>query len=329
MRFPQVTDRVKEAPAHALRAMFAGIGQVLLVADRMRSRPAGPDAAQLTAAEHHESAAKVTPAPSSPEPAHRSDESRWRSLDQTGNVRILPVAYRPGPPIEPAPAGLASVEPIVAEPTAPELVIAEPAEAEPAGAEPAIDEPDAAEPAGADTGPIIAELVPAEPAHTDTGPIIAELVPAEPAGADTGPIIAELVPAEPAGADTGPIIAELVPAEPAHTDTGPIIAELVPAEPAGADTGPAIAEPVPAEPADADTGPIIAEPVPAEPALAWAPLPVPNYDDLSVASLRARLRNLDSVQVQVLLAYERAHAARPAVLTMFERRIAKLGGSED
>jgi hypothetical protein len=278
MRFPQVTDRVKEAPAHALRAMFAGIGQVLLVADRMRSRPAGPDAAQLTAAEHHESAAKVTPAPSSPEPAHRSDESRWRSLDQTGNVRILPVAYRPGPPIEPAPAGLASVEPIVAEPTAPELVIAEPAEAEPAGAEPAIDEPDAAEPAGADTGPIIAELVPAEPAHTDTGPIIAELVPAEPAGADTGP---------------------------------------------------AIAEPVPAEPADADTGPIIAEPVPAEPALAWAPLPVPNYDDLSVASLRARLRNLDSVQVQVLLAYERAHAARPAVLTMFERRIAKLGGSED
>src|ERR1035441_10216532 len=44
MRFPQVTDRVKEAPAHALRAMFAGIGQVLLVADRMRSRPAGPDA---------------------------------------------------------------------------------------------------------------------------------------------------------------------------------------------------------------------------------------------------------------------------------------------
>ena len=35
MRVPQVTERMKEAPAHALRAVFAGIGQVLLVADRI------------------------------------------------------------------------------------------------------------------------------------------------------------------------------------------------------------------------------------------------------------------------------------------------------
>ncbi len=46
MRFPQVGERMREAPAHALRAMFAGLGQVLLVADRMRSHPAGPDADQ-------------------------------------------------------------------------------------------------------------------------------------------------------------------------------------------------------------------------------------------------------------------------------------------
>jgi hypothetical protein len=51
---------------------------------------------------------------------------------------------------------------------------------------------------------------------------------------------------------------------------------------------------------------------------------VPNYDDLSLASLRARLRNLDSGQVSMLLDYEQAHAARPAVLVMFERRISKL-----
>ena len=225
MRFPQVTDRVKEAPAHALRAMFAGIGQVLLVADRMRSRPAGPDAAQLTAAEQHDTPVKATPAPSSPEPAPPRDESRWRSLDQTGNVRILPVAYQPRPPAEAEPAELAPAEPIVAEPAAPELLIAEPAEA-----------------------------------------------------------------------------------------------------------GPVIAEPVAPEPADADTGPIIAEPPAAEPPLAGPAepvvLPVPHYGDLSVASLRARLRNLDSGQVQVLLAHEKAHAARPAVLTMFERRITKLGEGE-
>jgi hypothetical protein len=55
-----------------------------------------------------------------------------------------------------------------------------------------------------------------------------------------------------------------------------------------------------------------------------APLPVANYDDLSLASLRARLRNLDSAQLHALLGYEQAHAARPAVLGMFERRISKL-----
>jgi hypothetical protein len=52
--------------------------------------------------------------------------------------------------------------------------------------------------------------------------------------------------------------------------------------------------------------------------------PLPNYDELSVASLRARLRNLDVTQVRQLAEYERAHAARAEVLTMFERRIAKL-----
>ena len=53
-------------------------------------------------------------------------------------------------------------------------------------------------------------------------------------------------------------------------------------------------------------------------------VPLPNYDELSVASLRARLRNLDVGQVRQLADYERTHAARADVLAMFERRIAKL-----
>ena len=52
--------------------------------------------------------------------------------------------------------------------------------------------------------------------------------------------------------------------------------------------------------------------------------PLPNYGELSVASLRARLRNLDLTQLRQLAAYEKAHAARAEVMTMFERRIAKL-----
>ena len=52
--------------------------------------------------------------------------------------------------------------------------------------------------------------------------------------------------------------------------------------------------------------------------------PLPNYDELSIPSLRARLRNLDVAQLRQLVEYERAHADRADVITMFERRMAKL-----
>jgi hypothetical protein len=179
----QVSERVKEAPAQALRAVFSGIGQVLLVADRIKTRATEPERAQPPAAAGEDAAAP-------------RDETRWRSLDETGNVRLLSDAD------------------------------ASPATAGPAGAGPAAysgaAEPSAAEPAAAAQPP--------------------------PAGE---------------GAD---------PDQPA--------------------------------------------------------LPVPNYDDLTVASLRARLRNLDPDQVRVLLEYEKAHAGRAAVLTMFERRMAKLESGE-
>src|SRR5580704_11263378 len=42
MRVPQISERVKEAPAQALRGVFAGIGQLLLVTDKLRNKtPAG------------------------------------------------------------------------------------------------------------------------------------------------------------------------------------------------------------------------------------------------------------------------------------------------
>jgi hypothetical protein len=55
-----------------------------------------------------------------------------------------------------------------------------------------------------------------------------------------------------------------------------------------------------------------------------ADLPLPNYDTLSLASIRARLRGLDVTQLKVLLDYEAANAERAEVLGMFERRIEKL-----
>ena len=40
MPIPQVNDRIKEAPVVVLRAVFAGIGQLLLTADKVRTRAA-------------------------------------------------------------------------------------------------------------------------------------------------------------------------------------------------------------------------------------------------------------------------------------------------
>jgi hypothetical protein len=53
-------------------------------------------------------------------------------------------------------------------------------------------------------------------------------------------------------------------------------------------------------------------------------LPLANYDSLSLASIRARLRGLDVSQLRTLAEYERRNAQRPEVLGMFERRIEKL-----
>ena len=203
MNIPQqVAERVKEAPAQALRVVFSMVGQVLLVADRIRSRAAESDRAQITAAPSAQPGEDAAAAP--------RDETRWRSLDVTGNVRLLPGEETP-----------------------------------------------TAQPAAAQAIP------PAEP-----GTPAAKIVPA----------------AEP---------------EAAAAETEP-----------AAESGPAAAEP----------GPAAVEPGQA--------LPVANYDEASMASLRARLRNLDSSQVSVLLEYEKANAGRPAVLTMFERRIAKLENEE-
>ena len=185
----QVAERVKEAPAQALRTVFSGIGQVLLVADRIKNRAAEPERAQP--------AAGAPRAQSSPGQGVAKDENRWRSLDETGNVRLL------------------SEE---------DLPATKPAEA------------------------------------------------AEPAAAEAKPPTAK---AKPPAAEAKPAAAHSVPAAPDQ-----------------------------------------------------AALPVPNYDDLTLASLRARLRNLDQSQVRVLLDYEKAHAGRSDVLTMFERRIAKLESGE-
>jgi len=221
MPLPQVSDRIKELPGQALRAVFAGVGQLLLAAEKVReqlatpadeqakpSATATPGPAEPAAPPAPPAATAAAPPGSSVVPPEVTDpaDSRWRSLDKTGNVRVL----HDGDPDLAVPS---TTE--VAEPEPADLAVPEPAD--------------------------LASPAPAEP----------------------------------------------VPAEPILTAT-----------------------PEPAE-VTATT----------EPAAA---LPVAGYDQLSVASLRARLRVLDVTQVQALLDYEKAHQNRADVVTMFERRIAKL-----
>ncbi len=54
------------------------------------------------------------------------------------------------------------------------------------------------------------------------------------------------------------------------------------------------------------------------------PAVLPNYDELSLAQLRARLRTLTVEDLEELLAHERTHAARPEFTGMLTRRIANL-----
>jgi hypothetical protein len=111
-----------------------------------------------------------------------------------------------------------------------------------------------------------------------------------------------------------------------------VVAETVVAETTAgpeATTAPATtvvpeATPAPEDAAGPETVVAKATAAPETTAEAAAALPLPNYDELTIASLRARLRNLTPEQLTVLIEYEKAHANREDVITMFERRITKL-----
>ena len=225
MRVPQVSDRIKEVPAQALRGVFAGIGQLLLITDRLRNK-----------------APADVPRPRTPE-------------------RSQPVS-----------------DATVSEPGVRQEKAAEPAPAQPGPAQPAPTQAAGAKPSSVKSAP--AKGAAAKPSRAprtrdfDKTGNVRLLDDAETAAAMP-------VSATPAAA---------APVRPA------------PVSPASAAAAPAAVGSKPG-----DSGP-----------------PLPNYDELSFASLRARLRNLDVAQVRQLAEYERGHAARADVIAMFERRIVKL-----
>jgi len=283
MPLPQVNDRLKEIPAQALRTLFATVGQLILVADRFRARAAeqlsGSDESTATrpADQAPAEAPPVTPPAPRTAQAQDAESARWRSLDKTGNVRLLH-----GNEEQDAEDLDASVTPSATGPSSPATAFSEPVTPAP-------------------------EPVPAPVEYTPTEP-----VPAVPTPAESQP--AEPQPADPAVPDPADL-AVPQPAEPAVPDP----ADLAVPQPAE----PAVQEPADLAPIEAPAETAPDGPTTAEPAAGAAP-PIPNYDQLTVPSLRARLRGLDADGVQALLDYEKAHEGRPAVITMFERRLIKL-----
>jgi hypothetical protein len=266
MRVPQVSERIKEAPAQALRGVFAGIGQLLLITDKLRNKAsAGRDVPRARTPE----AAKTVPDPAATSPAATS-----------------PAATSPAGQREEA-AAAPVVAPVAAPGTA-EAVAAGPAAVKPATVRRAPAKPATAKPAAGPAGakPATARRVAAKPS------------PAEPAAAEK--------PKPPKRQSTRNFD---------KTGNVRLLGDEEDGSALSAPAAAAAAEPVTAaEPAGIGE----AAGSPADSA------PLPNYDELSVASLRAHLRNLDIAQVRQLADYERAHAARADVLAMFQRRIAKL-----
>jgi len=306
MRVPQVSERIKEAPAQALRGVFAGIGQLLLITDKLRNKaPADEDVPRARAPETAETVTDTTvtsPAGQREETAAAPAEAVATEPVATGPVATGPVATGPvatGPVATGPEAGEPdAAAPAAAEPTAAEAAVAKAAVAEPAPAA----KPAAAKRATARTAP--AKPVTAKPAtKPGTKPTAARRPAAKPATTDpaaTADPAAELAPKppKPQGArdfdKTGNVRVLGDEAEGSAPAAEPVNA-AAPASAEAPESGPAESAP-----------------------------PLPNYDELSVASLRARLRNLDVAQVRQLADYERGHAARADVLAMFERRVAKL-----
>jgi hypothetical protein len=254
MRVPQVSERIKEAPAQALRGVFAGIGQLLLVTDKLRHKtPAGAG----------------VPRTRTPEPAG------------------TPAAAQGEPAADSSSA--------IATAAAPKEAVAETAAAETAVAE----------------TPVVVEVVVAEA----TEPAVVELVAAKPLVAE--PAAATALVAEPVA--TEPLVAEPVAAKPAPAKAARTTARKPAKKPPARDFDKTGNVRLLAGEEDAEAA---AAEIPAVPAETTPPLP--NYDELSIASLRARLRNLDIAQLKQVADYERSHAGRAEVIAMFERRVAKL-----
>ena len=358
MRVPQTTGRVRRGPGQALRAVFTGIGQMFLAADRLKEQvESAADAKSSDGTSggwSHESArvagGKAAPGQTAPgKTAGRADrsrrsasagagtaaQSRWRSLDTTGNVRLLSaedlaLEFPETPTAPPTPD--MSVRPETPRQT---LIVGQsPTLDRPPVAHGAVDDEETAD--GRSASDEVTETAAAEapvPPASEAPPRTIVIVDESLARYEAEQAASEQAATEQAATDEWAAAADadddaVAAAEP--TTSAPasprdliVIVDDTAYDDTALDAG--VSAETSAAAGTADETTVLDRPVPPPDADA---LPVPSYDSLSLASLRARLRNLDIDQVTMLVEYERANAARADVITMFERRIDKLAASQ-
>jgi hypothetical protein len=324
MRVPQVSDRIKEAPAQALRGVFAGIGQLLLITDKLRNKtPADQHVPHARAPKPAESVAQARGTPAVPEqapaPAAPAATAGAAEADVTVGADVTEV-----PPAR-QPAGRKPAGEKTARGKATREKTAAPKTAEPKTAGQKAPEPEAAPWPPAPRTPRTLRT-PAEKAtetrdFDKTGNV--RLLPDTGGAAKAASAQADAtIPAVQPASEPPPAVGEPPAAAGAEEVTGAM-------EAAGPAAGARAVEAGAVEAGTVEAGTLEAGTVEAGTVEAGTvEPPLPNYGELSIASLRARLRNLDIGQVRQLAEYEKGHAGRTDVIAMFERRIAKLEAGE-
>jgi hypothetical protein len=331
-------EKAKDLPLHMLQTALSGVGQALLLGDRVRTRIKGlagqeedlDESRKETAVQLPDSEEKVEEKPARRAPvifAPRPEKAAAKATtsESNGTKASEPVIFTPAKP-----AATETPDAKPAEALAPEAVPAEPAKAAEALA------PEAAEVKAVEADAPAAETPEVKAAEADAP--AAETRPAAPEtsapkvveaeASIPAPAAPEAGAAEAAAPEAGPKIVEdsapevEIAAPPARKARAPR-AKATDTEVAKAGTADAavveVTETQAAEPA-VDRPLAEAVTVPAE--------PMPGYSELTVASLRARMRGKTAAQIQELIAYERATSARDTVVRMYENRLAKLEAAE-
>ena len=272
-RVPDATGQVRSAPVKALRGFFAGVGQLLITADRFRAEEARRERAQDEQEREQEDAQRAL--------AAQHAQTAQHALTQHAIAEQHALAEQEQVPREESDDNGGGTtgrhEPL----TAPRAS---------AAARRGRDARAGRHRATGLQGPAASAQAPTRRFRSlDSTGNVRLLTPDETVG---DPDEDQPVPGR--GQATAPVPAPR-----------PVVAAGTPTAgmPAAAGTPAAAAPAVPVRPAS---------------------LPVPGYDQLTLASLRSRLRYLDAAQLRVLADYEKATANRADVVGMFERRIAKL-----